>query len=317
MTRSGRWLRDNCACSQCRNVDTAQRQINVLKGGLNTEVVKCEIGGERDSVVTLTFGDGHRSRIPVASILKRRGHRMTKARYGLTGVKIWMSDIADSPPSVPYSAMAHRSGMASLLYQIRVWGFCFVNDMPATPDATEQLLESIGPIRNTHYGGFYDFTSDLSSKDTAYTSEALEPHTDNTYFTEPAGLQALHMLSHTEGTGGESSLVDGFGAATQLYVEDREAYLKLSETGVYAHASGNDGITIQPFQAFPTLSHDSEQGYLTQVRWNNADRAGVATDFAQMDSWYDAAAKFDKILSDAKNQYWFQLRPGQLLIFDK
>lgn len=34
-------------------------------------------------------------------------------------------------------------------------------------------------------GGFYDFTSDLSSKDTAYTSESLEPHTDTTYFTEP------------------------------------------------------------------------------------------------------------------------------------
>jgi hypothetical protein len=34
-------------------------------------------------------------------------------------------------------------------------------------------------------GGFYDFTSDLSSKDTAYTSESLEPHTDTTYFTDP------------------------------------------------------------------------------------------------------------------------------------
>lgn len=77
--------------------------------------------------------------------------------------------------------------------------------MPATPEATRELLEQIGPIRNTHYGiyhwnrcimtnrpvlttrkgGFYDFTSDLSSKDTAYTSESLEPHTDTTYFTEP------------------------------------------------------------------------------------------------------------------------------------
>lgn len=78
--------------------------------------------------------------------------------------------------------------------------------MPATPDATQRLLEQIGPIRNTHYGtvilrscdtmlwrvftnafagGFYDFTSDLSSKDTAYTSESLEPHTDTTYFTDP------------------------------------------------------------------------------------------------------------------------------------
>jgi hypothetical protein len=38
---------------------------------------------------------------------------------------------------------------------------------------------------NAFAGGFYDFTSDLSSKDTAYTSESLEPHTDTTYFTDP------------------------------------------------------------------------------------------------------------------------------------
>lgn len=41
------------------------------------------------------------------------------------------------------------------------------------------------PLANHVKGGFYDFTSDLSSKDTAYTSESLEPHTDTTYFTDP------------------------------------------------------------------------------------------------------------------------------------
>ncbi|KAF2165807.1 hypothetical protein M409DRAFT_67133 [Zasmidium cellare ATCC 36951] len=307
----GRWLRDNC--SDSRNHDTAQRQINVFRGDINTDIANCEIAGD---YITVTFGDGHKSKYPVASILKRRGYKMTQARFGIAPISIWDADIARAPPAVPYSAMVHKAGMASLLHKIRTWGFCVVENMPATPQATEQLLESIGPIRNTHYGAFYDFTADLSSKDTAYTSEALEPHTDNTYFTEPAGLQALHMLSHTEGTGGESSLVDGFGAAVQLYVEDREAYLTLSETGVYAHASGNDGISIQPSQAFPTLSHDPELGYLTQVRWNNADRAGVAADYDALDQWYDAAGKFDKILNDPKNQYWFQLEPGQTLLFD-
>jgi len=172
----------------------------------------------------------------------------------------------------------------------REFGFCFVEEMPATPEATETLLAAIGPIRNTHYGAFYDFTADLSSKDTAYTSEHLEPHTDNTYFTEPTGLQALHLLSHTEGSGGESSLVDGFAAASSLYEKDPDAYYRLSKTGVYAHASGNDGISIQPSQAMPVLSHSTSQGYLTQVRWNNADRAGVKTSISRMDNWYDAAA---------------------------
>lgn len=38
---------------------------------------------------------------------------------------------------------------------------------------TEDLLEEIGPIRVTHYGGFYDFIPNLALADTAYTNLAL------------------------------------------------------------------------------------------------------------------------------------------------
>lgn len=139
-------------------------------------------------------------------------------------------------------------------------------------------------------GGFYDFTSNLSSKDTAYTNESLEPHTDNTYFTEPTGLQALHLLSHTDGSGGQSSLVDGFGVAAQLYDGDPKAYRILSTYGVQAHASGNEGISIQPSHSVPVLSHHPRMGFLEQVRWNNADRAGIDGNFNVVEKWYRAAA---------------------------
>ena len=168
-------------------------------------------------------------------------------------------------------------------------GFCFIDNTPATPEATESLLTAIAPIRNTHYAGFYDYTADLSSKDTAYTSESLEPHTDNTYFTEPAGLQALHLLSHTEGSGGESSLVDGFNAAQTLYRDHYPSYKLLSRTGVWAHASGNEGISIQSADPHPVLGHDSDHGIL-QVRWNNADRAGLDCSNRYVHLWYTAAS---------------------------
>lgn len=163
-----------------------------------------------------------------------------------------------------------------------------MENAPPNSEDTESLLSSIGPIRNTHYGAFYDFTADLSSKDTAYTSESLEPHTDNTYFTEPAGLQALHLLSHTEGTGGESSLVDGFRAAQILFKENKQDYSMLSNTGVWAHASGNEGISIQPNMSYPVISHDNGL-VISQVRWNNADRAGVGSSHRNLEKWYKAA----------------------------
>ena len=312
-----KWLRDVCSCPECRNPETKQRRVNVFRASAEaTKVVKVtrQLLPERISV---EFADGHKTVVD-ANILHARGSMEDAAqREGIVPVRTWGQEIAEAPPEVSYSRIiAGSKGMADLLMNIRTYGFCFVDEMPATPEASESLLNMIGPIRNTHYGAFYDFTSDLSSKDTAYTSEALEPHTDNIYFTEPAGLQALHLLSHTDGSGGESSLVDGFGVAEQLFFRRLDAYKLLTTTGVYGHASGNEGISIQSAKPFPTFTHGGTHAKLIQVRWNNADRAGVDIGWKDLHNWYEAAGIFDGMLNDVKNQYWFQLKPGRMLLFD-
>ena len=170
-------------------------------------------------------------------------------------------------------------------------------------------------IRLTHYGGFYDFTADLASKDTAYTSLALGAHTDTTYFTDPVGLQMFHILSHTDGSGGESLLVDGFYAAEVLRKEDPGAYRLLSETLIPAHASGNEGISIQPSAPSPVLKHHPVTKQLMQVRWNNDDRATMDTwrSEAELEAFYDAARKWSLILRRPDVEYREQLRPGRPL----
>ena len=163
-------------------------------------------------------------------------------------------------------------------------------------------------------GGFYDFTSDLSSKDTAYTSLALSAHTDTTYFTDPCGLQLFHLLSHTDGEGGASLLVDGFHAASILSNENPVAYEILSTTSVPTHASGNEDISIQPAHAFPVLSHNPISEKLVQVRWNNDDRARLQRLSAwEMDEWYDSAREWVAILRRPEMEYWAQLKPGRPL----
>lgn len=125
--------------------------------------------------------------------------------------------------------------------------------------------------------------------DTAYTTLPLGAHTDTTYFSEPAGLQMFHKLSHTDGSGGESLLVDGFAAAARLYEEDRQAYEVLSNVRVWSHASGNTDVSIQPYTCFPVFNHDPVMGHLVMVRWNNDDRAGIEAEGETVDKWYDAA----------------------------
>ena len=164
-------------------------------------------------------------------------------------------------------------------------------------------------------GGFWNFTSDLASKDTAYTASALAAHTDTSYYTDPAGLQMFHLLSHTEGSGGSSLLVDGFHAATRLRQQSPNAYKILSQFRVPAHASGNDGLSIQPSVPFPVLNHHPCTGELLQVRWNNEDRATIhqPADFEDLRSWYMAAREWTNLLRSQELELWNQLQPGRPL----
>ncbi|OAL00412.1 Trimethyllysine dioxygenase [Phaeosphaeriaceae sp. SRC1lsM3a] len=264
----------------------------------------------------IKWNDGHESVYPstfIARIARPKFNRDV-VREGLTKPILWDASIAQSPPRVSFN---QENRLRDMLFKIRQYGFCYVDDVPhPDPSATEELLRSIAFIRETHYGGFYDFTADLASKDTAYTNIALEAHTDTTYFSDPAGLQAFHLLSHTDGEGGASLLVDGFQAANQLRRSNRKAYKILSTVNVHAHASGNDGISIQPYRGFPVLEHDSTQKRLLRVRWNSADRASIDLPIDQVERWYDAARIFDGLLKEKKNEYWEQLTPGRVLIFD-
>jgi alpha-ketoglutarate-dependent taurine dioxygenase len=148
-----------------------------------------------------------------------------------------------------------------------------------------QILEDSANILK---GGFWNFTSNLASQDTAYTQLGLPAHTDTTYFSDPAGLQMFHLLSHTDGEGGESLLVDGFRAAAKLQRSYPEAYEVLKTTNIYSHASGNEGISIQPYRSFPTILEDTF-GEIVQIRWNSSDRAVIDLNVENMDRWYSAA----------------------------
>lgn len=164
-------------------------------------------------------------------------------------------------------------------------------------------------------GGFWDFTSDLTYKDTAYTSEALGPHTDNTYFSDPARLQLFHLLSHTEGQGGETLLVDGFYAAYRMLSENPKGVQAFTDFAQPWHSSGNDDVCIQPYTYFPVFERDLTTARLLRIRWNNYDRAAkIDWTFHMAASWYSAARNWNAIIHRKdQTQKWLQLEPGTAL----
>lgn len=200
------------------------------------------------------------------------------------------------------------------LETIYVYGFSFIEGVPVTLEGTRRLAERIAFIKETLYGTLWDFKPDLKHGDMAYTSVALNSHTDTAYFSEPIGLQMLHLLEQT-GMGGESRLVDGFHVAKQLKQQNPQAYKVLSTLSVPFRFIDHKEYYIS--EEIPILRHSSITGELYQIRYNNEDRDAMKhIKHEEIEPFYQALRWLTLLLRDQQHEYQFQLRPGTPVIFD-
>ncbi|KAJ9483536.1 hypothetical protein VN97_g9859 [Penicillium thymicola] len=316
------FLRENCQCPKCIHPDTMQRTSDTFSIPQNVKIESIE---RSDNMVKIKWSDKHTGLYSYAWL-----HAHSQKMSSIEGTKSVPYPKSSMQPPRQFTPVVDPNQTPRVKYDevmsddesLHIWlthiwdqGFCFVDDVPVNPEATQFLIERIAFIRNTHYGGFWDFTADLTFKDTAYTNEFLGAHTDNTYFTDPARLQLFHLLSHTEGSGGENLLIDGFAAAAQLRLEKPECYAQLVNHRHPWHASGNEDTCIQPSAMVPVFSMHPDLNKMYQIRWNNYDRAPKTNwSASEQTIWYHAARHYNEILQS--REMWTKLKPGSALMFD-
>ncbi|TRM64864.1 hypothetical protein BD626DRAFT_399658 [Schizophyllum amplum] len=312
------WLRDHCRCPKCFHPVTKQRLVNTFEIPADISPMKVEAKFE-GLEVHWPETERHISLYPWNWLQQTSYDPKIAPKTERKEKILWGSQILQSPPTVTYyEVMSDDYGVYKWLSNIDCFGFSFVSDVPVTMEATEKLAQRIGFIRETQYGKFWEFTSDLSKGDTAYTTMALGPHTDNTYFTDPCGLQLFHLLSH-DGDGGATLLVDGFYVASILKELDPNAYELLSNIPIPAHAAGEAGALYRPSPpgGYPVLTHDRVSDALAQVRWNNDDRSAMShLDPYVVEDWYNAIRAWQRLLTSPDSEYWVQLKPGTAVVID-
>ncbi|EXJ86723.1 trimethyllysine dioxygenase [Capronia epimyces CBS 606.96] len=365
------WLRDHCPCSECQHPSTHQRQLDTftIDPEIKVSSVRSTPSGlevvwpnssSRDSSshenanananTSTNTNKTHTSVYPwewlethPPFVQASKKTPATAAAVQRAWTHVAPSAAPTNLPRVAYSAIVDgpdTDGLKRFLQHIHTYGLCFVPGTPANPAATQTLVERIAHIRATHYGGFWDFTSEANPIDTAYTNDPLPPHTDTTYFTDPAGLQLFHLLSHTSlqdpsraGQGGESTFVDGFAAAAHLYHHFPDHYRALATYPITSAALGSPAgaflNTNAALQGYPVLNHSSPSASrvaapspatLVQIRWNNLDRLAPATptfpNHTALKAWYAAAREWARILESPEFLLTVKLQPGEPVIFD-
>nr|XP_006820168.1 PREDICTED: trimethyllysine dioxygenase, mitochondrial-like [Saccoglossus kowalevskii] len=203
--------------------------------------------------------------------------------------------IQDSMPTVVdyKSYMQHDESLKQVLENLVVYGFAVVgDDVPLSVEETQKVAERISYVRVTLYGKMWSFSSNLQMLDTAYTSEGLRAHVDNTYFNDPAG----------------------FKAAENLKTKNPEYYDILSRVGLKHQFIDRD---IHVAATGPILYHDPVSNELSQVRFNTYDRTTIShLDNHNLMAFYHALSSYAKEVASSENELWFKLRPGNVLLVD-
>uniref|UniRef100_UPI0037E979AB trimethyllysine dioxygenase, mitochondrial n=1 Tax=Semicossyphus pulcher TaxID=241346 RepID=UPI0037E979AB len=309
------WLRDHCRSESSYNIQTNQRNVDTASIDLN---IRPDSTSVQDDHLVLTWPGGHVTKYSLSwlaeNTYEKRKQRPVQPRV------LWNADIyknANIPAAQWEKFMSCDDELKRFLQSYLLYGFAFVEGVPATVEATQAVTERVSIIRETTYGRMWSFTADFSRGDTAYSTMALDRHTDTTYFQEPCGIQVFHCIKHAA-TGGKTLLVDGFYAAEKVRQRSPENFELLTRLHIpheYIEKTESHGNHMTGIGPLLNVYPWNNEMYL--IRYNNLDRAVINTiphDLVQ--KWYVAHRELTTELRRPENELWVQLTPGKVIFID-
>src|SRR4029077_20872160 len=201
--------------------------------------------------------------------------------------------------------------LGSWLESFLTLGFVIFEGVPAEPGMVLKLGAMFGFTRETNFGALFNVRSTPDANDLAYTSIALDPHTDNPYRTPVPGIQLLHCLVN-ETSGGLSTLVDGFAVAQALRTAEPEAFRILSTTPVrFKYIDTDTELTASA----PPIELDVA-GELKSIHFSPRLDFVPLLPRAELEAYYRARRSFDHRLRAPDFEIRFLLGDGDLVMFD-
>jgi gamma-butyrobetaine dioxygenase len=305
------WLRDNCACRECRHPLALERTYIFIDHAPPTLTsAKIESSGELE-VQFRQGAESHVARYP-HGWLRTHDSMESLARAGDLMPRPWDHDIADRVTRIDYSRyMGDREAVRAWISALKVHGIVLLERVP---EVSRQLLEvarRIGPVRASNFGEYYDVMSMPKPNASAYTSMGLELHTDLANWRYPPDVQLLFCLK-SDVKGGDSVFADGFRVAEALRASDPAAFDLLATQPVEYRFHD----TTCDIRTGATLIETDRNGNLQRVRFNNWLRGATPFPADILEQMYAAIGKFWYMLRDRKYQLHLRLHPGELIAYD-
>jgi len=301
------WLRDHSTDSASLNPNTLQRDLETFSLPTSPKIKQHQILDGGTTLRILWLADNVISEFD-ANFLYRMAFNSAKE----PAYQLWGNDLQDKVLDFDLAEVT-KSGADFLpvLDAIEKFGIVTFSGMSTDMQATKKLLDQVGYIRETVFGGLWNFSNNEAHSDSAYTNVGIGLHTDGTYTIDPPGLQLLHCLAF-DGKGGFNQFSDGFKVAQTIKNEDPEAYQILTQVKVPAHYM-ETGIQLRA--QHEVICEDSN-GHFEKICFNNFDRSPFMLSTCEQKKFYGAYGRFQQLINDPEFQIAFQLQPGRAVWFD-
>jgi gamma-butyrobetaine dioxygenase len=256
----------------------------------------------------ITFNDGTYNKFSIENILKE----FLNDNYNQNIDKIkWDSSLKISNNFDFEENIFEKKNMYEALIHFYKYGFVIFKKVPTENNFIVNFANSIGSVRRTNFGEFFNVKSKPNPNDLAYTSLPLAPHTDNPYRNPVPCIQLLHCIEN-EVTGGLSTLVDGYNVSESLKKDYPEYYKILTETKVRFQFIDRSVI----LENWSEMIELDQNGNFKQVRFSPRLDFVPLIDKEKLELFYSARKKISELYNSDKFRVEFKLIPGDLIMMD-
>ena len=299
------WLRERVNSENFLDQKTQQRLFDptILKN--STEISKVSIS---DKFLEVSFKDGAYAKLVIENILKE--FEKDNELYFINKIS-WKSDFQNNNIFKFNKNFFDEKIMYESLLNFYKYGFVIFENVPTQDNFIVNFANSIGSIRRTNFGEFFNVKSKPNPNDLAYTSLPLAPHTDNPYRKPVPCIQLLHCIENEVG-GGLSTLVDGLAVTAELKKEHPTFFQILTEIKVRFQFV-DDNVVLEDWAEMIQVDENKR---LKQVRFSPRLDFVPLMDKEKLELYYAARNKISEMYNSEKFRIEFKLKPGDLLMMD-
>ncbi|MDB3888058.1 TauD/TfdA family dioxygenase [Candidatus Pelagibacter sp.] len=300
------WLRERVDGDEFLDKGTQQRLFDPTS--LDSEISICK-ANICEKFLEIDFNDGVFSKMNIDKLTLEFSNEDTVIKP-ITKVK-WDSSLKDIKNFEYKKNFFESKEMYDLLVSFYKYGFVIIKDIPINNNFVVKFANSIGSVRRTNFGEYFDVKSKPNPNDLAYTSLSLTPHTDNPYRNPVPCIQLLHCIE-SEVSGGLSTLVDGFTVTEDLKNENLDFYKILSEVKVRFKFIDKE-VVLEDWSELIKLNEDAT---FKQVRFSPRLDYVPMLEKEKLNFYYKARKKLSEMYNSNKYRIEFKLKPKDLIMMD-